>query len=627
MLKNICPGQLVYWRNRPAIVLELKGLTDAILKMIDDSTTELAYVPDLSRGLAESKEAPTAPHLLAAEKDWNLALQRFEVIRPLLEKPDRTLQDVQNVAKLTQKSPTTIYRWLAKFEEAGLVSSLLRSPRSDIGNGRISKEVDDIIEMLINSYYLTEERRSVLALYRQIEIECVGLGLDVPNKNTVYARVKDINRRVEVSKRYGLKKAREQFEPLRGKFPGADFPNAVVQIDHTPVDVIIVDEKHRLPIKRPYLTLSIDVTTKMVTGFNLSLDPPSALSAGLCVAHAVIRKDHWLAKRDIDAEWPIYGKMRKIHLDNAKEFHGKMLERACRQHDIILEYRPKGQPNYGPHIERAFRTFMKECQALPGTTFSNVQAKLDYDSEGKACFTLAELELWLTIFFVYVYHHRPHTGISSVPPINRYLQLVHGTSEVPGVGLPEAIENEENFRLDFTPYKERTIQRDGVVIDYIQYYAPVLRKWVDAPDLDNPNKGRKFIFVRDPRDISLVYFLDPDTKIYTPVPYFTTTRPPISAWELNAEIRRLKEDPHCQPNEEMIFKGILKMREIEAKAIEKTKLAKQSRAGEKRLRTMAERRNGWEGAHKDKKKEAPAVSVADDSDEEPIEAFNDIRMR
>ncbi|MFP3467911.1 transposase, partial [Leifsonia sp. SIMBA_070] len=65
-----------------------------------------------------------------------------------------------------------------------------------------------------------------------------------------------------------------------------------------------------------------------------------------------------MAKHDIAAEWPIYGKMQKIHVDNAKEFRGNMLTRACQQHGIILEYRPKGQPNYGPHVERAFRTFM-----------------------------------------------------------------------------------------------------------------------------------------------------------------------------------------------------------------------------------------------------------------------------
>ncbi|UGA36183.1 DDE-type integrase/transposase/recombinase [Chromobacterium haemolyticum] len=302
-----------------------------------------------------------------------------------------------------------------------------------------------------------------------IKLACQEADLEPPNQNTVYARAYAIDQREMLSKRYSPRLAREKLEPLRGQFPGADYPYAVVQIDHTKVDVVIVDEAHRLPIGRPYLTVALDVATKMISGFLMTLDPPSSLSAGLCVAHAVMRKEHWLAKRDIVAEWPVYGKMSKIHVDNAKEFHGKMLKRACEQHGIILEHRPKGQPNYGPHIERAFRTFMGECQSLPGTTFSNVQAKMNYDSEGRACMTLAELELWFTVFVAYCYHHRAHKGINEVPPIKLYHQFVHGTAERPGIGLPAPIEDEENFRLDFTPYVERTIQRHGVVIDNIHY--------------------------------------------------------------------------------------------------------------------------------------------------------------
>jgi transposase InsO family protein len=45
----------------------------------------------------------------------------------------------------------------------------------------------------------------------------------------------------------------------------------VVQIDHTSVDVIVVDERDRLPLGRPCLTLAIDVATRVVLGFSVSL--------------------------------------------------------------------------------------------------------------------------------------------------------------------------------------------------------------------------------------------------------------------------------------------------------------------------------------------------------------------
>ncbi len=625
MRNNIRPGQLVYWREQAAIVLELKGFKDAILRTIEGSKTEIANVSDLTITLVQKTTQPSQ-HLVAKDKDWDKAMVRFDAIQPLLENPHRTLEDVQRVADHLNKSPATIYRWLSKFDNTGLVSSLLRPPRSDVGQGRLSKEVEDIISIQIQNYYLKMEKPSVLKLCRRIEQECHLLDLIPPNKNTIYSRVGDIKKRELLSKRYGTKHAREKLEPLRGSFPGTDYPNAVVQIDHTKVDVIIVDEQHRLPVGRPFLTLAIDVATKMVTGFLMTLDPPSALSAGLCIAHSVSRKEHWLAKRDIHAEWPIFGKMAKIHLDNAKEFHGRMLERACAEYGIILEHRPKGQPNYGPHIERAFRTFMGECQSLPGTTFSNVQQRLDYDSEGRACMTLAELDAWFTVFIVYCYHHRKHSGINNIPPIKLYSQLVHGSATQPGVGLPSPIDDEEKFRLDFTPYVERTIQRDGVVIDHIKYYSAILRKWIDSNDLEDKKKARKFIFARDPRDISSVYFFDPDTKSFARIPYFNSTRPAISLWELKAALKIIQEDPANQVDEEMIFKGIRKMREIEETAIEKTRLAKQSRSSEKRKRRMAERRNGWKDIHVASSKKVAVANPNFDEDLDDIQAFSDIKI-
>lgn len=623
-MKTIRPGQLVYWRNQPAVVIELKGFSDAILRTVDEGRTEAVNVADVAMGPTSSK-VPQRLHLIAKDKEWDTAVERFELIRPLLGLASRETHDVQQVADKADKSLTTVYRWLNRFEETGLVSSLLRTPRSDKGEQRLDDKVEQIIVLQIQNYFLKKERPSVLKLYRRIKHECQEVDLIPPHKNTVYARAHEIEQYELLRKRYSPRSAREKFEPLRGSFPGADYPNAVVQIDHTKVDVIVVDEEHRLPIGRPYLTIAIDVATKMISGFRMTLDPPSASSAGLCIAHAAMRKEHWLAKRDIDAEWPIYGKMSKIHVDNAKEFRGNMLTRACQQHGIILEFRPRGQPNYGPHVERAFRTFMGECQSLPGTTFSNVKAKVDYDSEGHACMTLTELEQWFTVFLVYCYHHRAHKGINEIPPIKMYHQYVHGSTSQPGVGLPAPIEDEENFRLDFTPFVERTIQRQGVVIDGIHYYAPILRRWVVSKE-PNGLKAKTFIFARDPRDISVVYFFDPEALTYSPVPYLNNTRPAISLWELRAAVARLREDPISHVDEEMIFQGIRKMREIEDAAVQKTRLAKQHRANEKRKRRMVERRNGWSGVHGSTSVVSAPESASASCDDEDIQPFNDIQL-
>lgn len=625
-MKSITPGKLVYWREKPVIVLELKGFNEAIIRSVEDGSTNIAKVTDLTLNLIGQNNKHQSKHLIAEDKEWDVALDRFDVIKPLLDKPNRTENDVRKIAKKNGKGITTIYRWLKRFEETGLVSSLLRQARTDKGDKKLSTEVEELINIQIENEYLRQERPSVLKLYRIIKAECIKSDLPVPHKNTIYARVRKIEDKELIKKRISLKAAKQNFQPITGRFPGGDYPNAVVQMDHTPVDLIVVDEINRLPIGRPYLTIAIDVATKMISGFKVTLDPPSASTVGLCCAHAIIPKENWLAKRDIDAEWPIHGKMEKIHVDNGKDFRSNMLKRACQQHNIILEFRPKGQPNYGPHVERAFRTFMQEVHDLPGTTFSSVKDKLDYDSEGKACMTLAELELWFTVFVVYCYHHRPHKGINSIPPIKLYTEAIFGDKNKPGIGLPEAVNDEETLRLDFTPYVERTIQRQGVAIDNIQYYSDTLRKWIGAKDEQDRSKKRKFIFARDPRDISVVYFFDPDTNRYAPIPYLNISHPAISLWELRAVMKSLQENEHFIVDEDSIFKGIQKMRDIEANAIEKTKLAKQHRANEKRKRRMAERRNNWSTELNIPQQTVEPKSEDEDELLDDIEPFTDIEL-
>ena len=65
----------------------------------------------------------------------------------------------------------------------------------------------------------------------------------------------------------------------------------VVLIDHTAVDVIVVDEAHRLQIGRPWLTLAIDVANRVVVGFYVSLEAPFSTSVTSCLRQAVLPKE------------------------------------------------------------------------------------------------------------------------------------------------------------------------------------------------------------------------------------------------------------------------------------------------------------------------------------------------
>ena len=87
----------------------------------------------------------------------------------------------------------------------------------------------------------------------------------------------------------------------------ASRPLEIMQIDHTKVDLIVVDEQTREPLGRPWITLAMDIFTRMVRGFYLTMDNPSRLSVSLCLLHAVFDKGAWLREREIDNDRPIAG--------------------------------------------------------------------------------------------------------------------------------------------------------------------------------------------------------------------------------------------------------------------------------------------------------------------------------
>jgi putative transposase len=512
------------------------------------------------------------------DQEWRQAHERFEIIRPLLDDPDCTRAKVQAQAESVGRHPATLYRWLEQYRRGGRVSMLAPTKRGmDHGQSRLDPDVEAVLSATIDEVYLNTQKRSISYTCNEVARRCRNAGLELPHASTIRRRIKALSMKETLRRREGSQAARNKYAPIQGAFPGANWPLAIVQIDHTPVDLILVDDVHRRPVGRPWITLAIDVFSRMVAGFYVSFDPPGALAVGLCLAHAILPKESWLAQHEITTSWPVWGVMDSVHADNAKEFRGHMLRKACQEYGITLHWRPVARPHYGGHIERLLGTLNHEIHNLPGSTFSNPQARGAYKAEQHAAMTLSEFERWFSITVVEVYHQRLHHELGATP-LQKYEEGIFGTAERPGRGLPDRLLEERRLRLDFMPYQERTVQRHGLVIDEIQYYDDVLKPWVNAVDPSDTTgkRKRKFIVRRDPRDISRIHFYDPELKAYFEIPYRNTAYPPMSVWELREVRRRLKEEGQKTINEALIFDAYNRLRALEAEAVVETKKARRA---------------------------------------------------
>lgn len=618
---GIIPGATVVdGQGRRCLITHLLDLEAVLAKDEETHETKRLLIKDLSALAngdgqgeeAEQKRPVDHELLLVPDEDWREAQRRFDIIRPLVAAPRRTTEMVNEAARKAGVHPVTIYRWIDLYLRAERVSALLPVKRDGgRGRSRLAPEVEKIVNATIEEMYLNKQKRSINKTCKEVELRCKNAGLEPPHPNTVRNRIAAIADRDKTARRLGAKAARQKFSPVLSHFPGADWPLAVVQIDHTELDIILVDDVYRRPVGRPWIALAIDVFSRMVVGFYISFDPPDAMSVGLCVAHAILPKEKWLAKYDITTSWPCWGVPKTLHLDNAKVFRGNMLKRACTEHGIDLDYRPVATPHWGGHIERLLGTLSKEIHDLPGTTFSNPKERGDYKSDKHAAMTLSEFEKWLAIYIVEVYHQRVHSALG-MSPVKKYEEGVFGTKDKPGTGLPARITDEDRLRLDFMPYIERTIQSSyGVVFEEIHYYHDVLRRHINARDPEHPRLKRKFIFKRDPRDISRLYFYDPDLKLYYAIPYRDTSHPAISVWELREVERRLKKEGHESVNEQLIFDAYERMRRQEEEAVRETKKARRTRQRRTMHQQIIPPKTAGQHAPDDRNEVTPVESISD----------------
>lgn len=619
---TVVPGADVWFEGTCYTVKTLFDLKNVLARSHEDGKSYRLQIQALKASREESLVPNPISLIDIPEKEWRAAQKRFDVIKPLLETPKfhRTISQVQARADESNVSLATIYRWLDQYESSGLMSALIRSKRSDLGRSRIDPRVEQIISDVITEEFLSEQRVKVVRVVEEVASRCRKENLQAPHLLTVRRRINALPEAMRHKKRHGRHMAKG-YEPLRGHFPGADWPLAYVQIDHTPLDIILVDDIHRQPVGKPFITLALDVFSRMITGFYLSFDNPSCFTVGMCIAHSVLPKEHFLRDFDIASEWPVYGKMRTIHVDNALEFRSDILKRACDQHQINLEWRPVREPQYGGHVERIFRTISTKVHELPGTTFSSIEEREKYQSEKYSAFTLSEFECWLTTFIVDKYHQSFHTEIN-MSPVKKYEQGILGDSKagIIGSGMPPRIVDDERFRIDFMPHVKRTIQNYGMRNNKIYYFHDVLRPWINAREEGSRGKRRRFIFHYDPRDISKFYFWDPEIKQYFTIPYRDTTHPPISHWELNEANKLARREGRALINEDVLFDAYERMKSITKEAVRKTDSERKRQRREEQRKRDHQRQKAREKVTKTVKIDEP--DPFEDLDFDDVEAFS-----
>jgi len=400
----------------------------------------------------------------------------------------RKKEYVIGAQKMLGKTPTTINIQLAINKVANLlndknipsISSVLRWWKSWVNSeNNILSLLDKtpgnfktrrfrgislkVIKEVIEEFYLTNQRTSIQDVYdllrhRFVEINKARLDpLKIPSRPTFYRMIRDLDRYECMVAREGKNTADKHFRAV-GAGIATNYILERVEVDHTPLDVMVINEKTLLPDGRPWLTVLLDKYSRMPLGIEIGFEPPSELAVMNALRNAIKPKTD-ICKRypGISNEWPAYGIPTTLIFDNGREFHATNLKRMCAELNIEIQFCPKKQPNYKGAVERFLGTLNRAvCHRLSGTTFSNIQERNGYASEKLATVSLAELKALAHEWIVDIYCHEINR-ITGKTPYDLWKEGLEKREPL----LPESI---QQLNLILSKEMQRKLNHEGVTI-------------------------------------------------------------------------------------------------------------------------------------------------------------------
>ncbi|MHB9351648.1 Mu transposase C-terminal domain-containing protein [Pseudomonas amygdali] len=504
MKVSIEAGTTVIAQGKLAVITSIEG-EDSVKVRISETgqshmmtVADLEIVPDDHSAIAKmATYDPTEPSEAAR---LILAAERAVVIREYLS---GSVKLSEAADKLSLKK-SAFYKLVSRFDHRlGALSIVKSSAGPKQGSQRISPEIATIIKQCFDEHYHGASA-SYSYVWKHVQAQCFVKGLSPPGLSTVQRVIKALDPKVVFRKKYGADATNQQFQPRPG-YVHTDQPLHHAQMDHTRVDVILCDERDRtMTIGRPWVTLLVDVHTRVILGFYLSMFPPNLVSVQQTVCMGALPKcKDSIHSPTFGLNYPYYGMPQIIGMDNAAEFRSPILEAALELHGCKPQWRKVYKKHMGGVIESLIGTLMTTAvHFLPGTTYSNVEDRGEYDSEAKAAMTFKEFCTWFA-GQILIYHGTVHSELGTSPKDAWKAYFSSKSGKLPPVAI-----NKRNLYLDFLPERHKPIRNNGITLNAGVYYCSAL----------NAHQGRGKVVVKfDPRDMTKIWVKLKEDYVLTPL--------------------------------------------------------------------------------------------------------------
>lgn len=399
---------------------------------------KLVFTEDISKALNRDvvlKKLPDNINRQLEGKAWDRAKVKRMYAKAIEHLPStegivkQAIQEVWQKLKLPDQAPhwVSVCAWKKKYLMNGKDAFALGEQHHRKGNRtpRYPDEVIEIAEDCIDHIYMRRERGTVeetaeevvVRIERENRTRPISMHLPRPTRRLIERLINLIPAFDRDAARYGRTAATRKYRS-KLKHIVTKKPLESAEIDHTRLDLFVIDDDSHIPLGRPWLTICIDNHTRCILGIYIGFEPPSGLTVGKCLKHAFLPKTN-LHKEypGIRHAWDAHGVMERLIVDNGLEFHGISLEKACFAFGIEISYTGRKSPWFKGKIERFNRTLNEGVShGISGTTFSNIFEKDDYDPSKHAVVTLSTLRLIIHKWIADYYHQKPHRSLDEHTP-------------------------------------------------------------------------------------------------------------------------------------------------------------------------------------------------------------------
>jgi putative transposase len=375
--------------------------------------------------------------------------------------------------------------------------------------------------------------------------------ITVPSLSTIYREIALIPKFEVAKAQKGERQTRIDYRTtLKG--PDTSRPLEICEVDHTPSDLLIVDDNTFLPLGRPTITSIVDKFTRSILSIRTEFSPESSTTVARSLRQAILPKTY-LAREypEVKNKWECYGVPEILRWDNAMHFHSNHLATAGRQLGCDITYGKKDCPWYRAQVERFLGKLNHDLlHKQPGTTFSNILERGDYDPAKNAIVTWRTFDKILHIWTVDIYMQSPNRGMEDIPAF----KWRSATSIFPPPLPPSAAE----LCTALGETEIRTAFHYGIELFSLQYNCERLgelrRQFGMSLDVE-VNFDRS--------DIGQIYVLDPKRKEYFRVPAVSSEYASgLNLWQHNVIRRFARETLHLKTNEFGLAEAKAKIREL-----------------------------------------------------------------